>query len=149
MTRGSVSFVQTVLLAVLATGCLILGPDALTLSAVAERDVATADEPARIRVTARNNGYDRVQWGHGSSTCQLHIAIREDTTWHRAMGGRFCTGDYAPHVLEPGHSRTEHIDWNGAVLRETGFVRLPPGRYEVRAAAGLAPLSPPVTINVQ
>jgi hypothetical protein len=148
MIRGRLSRILLLPVATLASGCLILGPDALSMDAIVERGTVTADEPALVRVTARNDGYDRVQWGHGSSTCQLYLGVRVDTTWYAVVGHGICTMDYRAHYLDPGHSRTEVIGWDGRIWRDDAFERVPPGSYEVRGAAGLVAASPPVTITV-
>ncbi len=119
------------------------------VEAVAERAVATAEQPALIEVTATNTGSRRLTYGSGSSTCRLHRLVRVDGTDRFAATERLCTADYRTHTLEPGASHTETLQWDGQVQIGAEIVRLEPGEYEVRGAAGHKGRSAPVLIALE
>jgi hypothetical protein len=131
-------------------GCSSFGPFGLAVVARAERGVVTPDEPAVIEVTAVNMGDSRVQWGNGSSTCQLGLAVLVDGEEVQAFSRRACTSDYRPHALGPGETRRETFEWDGRIFRSsTGPAEpLAPGVYEVYGVAGDLARSRTIRIRV-
>jgi hypothetical protein len=138
------------LLVLLAGGCAsIVAPDELRVSIAAEDAVVAPGEPALIHVTATNAGERPVSWGPGSSNCQLHLLVRVEGGERFAPINRICTGDSRMYTLRPGESRTESMTWEGIVQQGDAVVRLEPGTYEVRGAAGRFATSRPVPIEVR
>lgn len=138
-------------LTVMGCAAFALDGDLVVSSRVAD-DGATPGDPALIEVTAQNTGDSRIQWGNGSSSCQLSLVVRVDGEDWRAIDRRGCTLDYAPQALGAGESRTETIPWGGEVLRKGSqgpVMRLEPGVYEVRGAAGDVASSAPVAVRVE
>jgi len=131
----------------LQTGCSFGDDNALDLTASASSAVLTLGEEVRITVTAVNRGSTRVSWGWGSSTCQLHFVVRLGARDYPAATNRICTADWVEAALNPGESRTEHVDWTGWVVRDSAEL-LPAGTYDIRGAAGKLWKSPPVALEV-
>jgi hypothetical protein len=145
--------------AVLMAGCSSLfGAGALIVEAEAERAVVAVTEPAVVRVTGRNVGNSRVIWSRsGSSTCQFHLLVRVEGIDRFAVRD-WCTSDARTLQLRPGEERTEGITWDGRVAAPSDpvgaaaarvpIVRLAPGVYEIRAAAGAVAVSEPMLVEV-
>ena len=98
--------------------------------------VVSPDEPGTFRIIAENAGGERIVWGMGSSSCQLGLEVEFDGRRHPA-GGRICTADLVEQGLDAGESRTEEVEWDGAVPDIEGQpFHLPEGRYRVFGVAG-------------
>jgi hypothetical protein len=93
----------------------------------------------------------------GSSTCQFHLLVRVEGIDRFAVRD-WCTSDARTLLLRPGEERTEGITWDGRVAAPSDpagvaaarvpIVRLAPGVYEVRAAAGAVAVSEPMLVEV-
>ncbi|MEX0692721.1 MAG: hypothetical protein WEC54_03760 [Gemmatimonadales bacterium] len=126
-----------------------LGPDTLSVTLSISSPTFPADGPFGITVTAVNQSSRRVQWGEGSSGCQLDAVIRVDGRDYSVLATRVCTADFGPHALEPGASRTETWTWEGEYLvGDDGLAPVPPGTYEFRGRAGHSATSTPVLVTV-
>lgn len=128
--------------------------EALYVSIEAEATEVTLGERVRFDVSAENVGSSPVQWGPGSSSCQLELRVRVDGEDRFAAvgpsGGGPCTMDLSVHTLEPGESRTETVSWDGRAQPEPGerLEELAPGTYEVRGFARPVATSEPISITV-
>ena len=111
------------------------------------RPVTSPGSPATLTVRARNVGASRIVWGQGSSSCQLHAVARVEGVDRRTVESRICLDDIVEQGLDPGEVRTESWEWSGEVIFDAEPEALPPGRYEVRGAAG-ATLSTPIDMDV-
>jgi hypothetical protein len=149
MIRTELNIATIALLAVIATGCGLVSPQALHVEAFAEQAVASPEAPALITVTATNVGESRVTWGPGSSTCQLGLIVRVGGGDHHATAERICTADTRTFVLEPGESRSEVLEWDGQAQVDGEVVRLEPGDYELRGVAPPVGTSAPVVITLR
>ena len=144
---------MTRLLALLAVGVApacgaTLGPDTLSVTLSTSSPTFPADGPFGITVTAVNQSSRRVQWGEGSSGCQLDAVIRVAGRDYSVLATRVCTADFGPHALEPGASRTETWEWEGEYLTDDGLVPVPAGTYQFRGRAGQSATSPAVLVTV-
>lgn len=123
-----------------AMGCTsVVAPNPLQVTTSADPAVTSPAEPAVVRVTVTNLGDERVTWGRGSSTCQLHLLVRVGGVDLPASYTRICSLDLDELSLKPGASRTEGIRWAGHVQgKNSGDPPrlLMPGLYKVRGAAG-------------
>ena len=129
-------------------GCSLGDENKLELTVSVSNAVVSPGEAVRISVTAENVGSTRISWGHGSSTCQLHVVARVDGRDYLAPDiTRICTADYVEMALDPGQGRTESFDWTGHIARDS-LVMLPPGTYGIRGAAGDNWKSPPLSLQV-
>jgi hypothetical protein len=136
-------------LVLMTGGCAsILAPTGLHVTIAAEDAVVAPERPITIHVTATNVGDRSVTWGPGSSTCQLHLLVHVEQEEQFAPVRRVCTADSRMFRLHPGESRTEVIEWDGLVHQGGELVRLAPGTYDVRGAAGRFAVSEPRPIEV-
>lgn len=150
LTRSPLPLVAFGALALAA--CSLFAAGALHVTAAPDAFTTAPGEPVTIIVTAENTGDDRVEWGEGSSSCQLRLLVRVDGEDLVAPQSRACTDDLAPWTLGPGGSRTESFAWEGLVRRdERGgpIERLAPGTYELRGAAGSAAYSEAIRIELR
>jgi len=142
LTSGLVSVLAMV-------GCALTMPGFLKVTALAEKPIATFEEPALVRITATSVAERRFTFGEGSSTCQLHLLVRVDGIDRRAVDERLCTADTRTHSLQPGESRTELLPWSGRVQMDDEIVDLHPGLYEVRGGAGFKGVSAPIAVMLE
>lgn len=132
-------------------GCTpVLTPTEMEVDVSAETSVAAPGDPVQVQVTVRNLGETRVQWGGGSSSCQLALVVRVDGEDRQTPDKRWCTADVATYTLAPGETRTETLSWEGeARVGQTSRIeQLPPGVYEVRGFALRAGTSEPILVTL-
>lgn len=122
----------------------------LRVTVSADAGVTSEAEPVTLEVTAENLGGERVEWGRGSSSCQLGAVARTPDGFRPVADIRACTEDLVPQGLDPGGRRVESWLWDGGVRNAANErVRLAPGTYEVRGAAGDLAFSSPIQIEVR
>lgn len=116
----------------------------------ADRTTVSPTEPITFQARAENRGPSRIEWGVGSSSCQLHAVILVGTVLRPVPELRACTEDLSPQGLDGFELRSEEWQWDGHVVGLGGELqRLRPGDYSVRAHAGEIAMSPPITITVR
>ena len=139
MMRRSCLFVVT---AVLLSGCSLIDDDdcrdsvRLVVTISASGDVTSSSDPVVLTVRAENRSPNRIVFGYGSSSCQLHSFVRTSKTDYFIPDSRICTDDMSELSLDPGESRTEIWSWEGQVRKDRNIKVLPPGVYRVCGAAG-------------
>jgi hypothetical protein len=122
----------------------------LHITISASQSVASETDPTTLTVSAENRGPVRIDWGMGSSSCQLEAVVRVDGIDLLVIDvGRGCTDDLVPQGLEPGDSRSESWVWRGDAVRDGSMIALPAGTYEVRGLAGDLANSDPISIEVR
>ncbi|MFT5143891.1 MAG: hypothetical protein ACI84D_002522, partial [Thalassolituus oleivorans] len=72
--------------------------------------------PGTFRVTATNPTGVRVNWGEGSSSCQLTMYAISEAGVRQEVGARACTADFGAQGLDGLQSRTEIIEWGGGAV---------------------------------
>ncbi len=130
--------------------CQSTGPLDLDLAlATSGPPVVSPREMVVLQATATNPTAERIEWGRGSSSCQLDLVVTIGSSRFRAVVPKACTDDLSPQGLDPLASRTESLPWGGQVWEGEFAVTLGPGRYAVRAIAGDKGTSPPVFVTVR
>jgi len=100
-----------------------------------------------VTVTAENPTTLPIEFGSGSSNCQLSAVIRIDNQDHSMPSSRPCLADYVVQSLGPGEHRVESWIWYGEILVEGELEHLPTGSYEIRGVAG-AYKSHPLNVEI-
>lgn len=132
-------------------GCSVDALDGgnVTLTLQSQDRIVSRSQPGTFRVTATNSSEGRVEWGSGSSSCQLGLfVVGASSTRQEAATNRACTADFVTQGLDPGESRTETFSWGGEVLRNGDAVLLPAGAYRLVATAGEKGESGPLDVQV-
>lgn len=107
------------------------------------------NELEEFRVTAVNNGRERVVWGTGSSSCQLGLVVFDGDGERHGIDFRACTEDLVEQGLDPGESRTEAFLWGGRIIVGQEMLILPPDDYDVVGIAGDRAQSKPLLVTVR
>jgi hypothetical protein len=92
--------------------------------------------PGSYEVIARNQTDGRVEWGQGSSSCQLSLLAITPGGDQLPVGDRACTEDLVSQGLNPGQSRTEVIQWGGRAVLNGVSTQLAAGAYRLLGKAG-------------
>ena len=146
--RSALKMFPVACLAVFLGSCSLFDDDDLRVTISTDEIVLSPGEELWISVTAENHGNTRISWGEGSTTCQLHLVVRFHSVDHVApVIGRLCTSDMREMALDPGETETDVLPWTGYIYRDS-LLLLPPGKYEIRGAAGDVAKSEPVEIEV-
>lgn len=118
-------------------GCSQSNQDEDYIITISSSEIITSiQEPATISVTIENLSENEISWGSGSSTCQLKAFVKINNIDYSIFIHRACTYDYIPWVLDPGHIRTESLNWIGEYSHNSVFDTLDPGTYTLYGAAG-------------
>ena len=108
----------------------------VVISSEATPEIFAAGEDVRVTVFAKNRSGSALQFGIGSSSCQLAGAVRVAGEDAPMIIHRICLADMSPWRLDPGEERTETWTWKGTVRLDGAAQALPPGEYEVTGVAG-------------
>ena len=135
----------------LLAGCSV---DALDVGSVAVT-IQTTDllvspgNRGQFTVIARNPTDARVEWGQGSSGCQLgFFVLSQDGLQRLPSVERACTADLVVQGLGPGESRTEVFEWGGQVIIDGAAEQLETGLYRLVGVAGDKGESEPLEVQV-
>ena len=110
--------------------------------------VVSPEEFKAFDVTATNHGDERVNWGGGSSSCQLGLTVLDANGQRHNIDFRVCSADLVERGLEPGESRKESFLWDGTIWVDEEMQILPSGQYRVFGVAGDRDLSESLTVRV-
>lgn len=119
----------------------------LIVTVEVEPATLSVGDTVTVCVVATNSGDMPVEFGVGSSSCQLDAVVRLEDGDYPANAPRLCLKDLRPWVLAPGDRRSESWNWAGSVAVGDSTWRLPPGKYQLLGAAGPY-LSAPVEVEV-
>ncbi len=108
----------------------------------------SAGQPGSYTITASNLSGNRVEWGEGSSSCQLSLTVVTPQGAETVVDQRACTEDFVSQGLDPGETRTEVIEWGGTSLSGGAVVLLPAGEYRLLGMAGDKGESEPLAVEV-
>jgi hypothetical protein len=108
----------------------------------------SAGDTLTVWVSAENPGPVPIEFGIGSSSCQLGAVVRLEDGDHPASAPRLCLKDLRPWSLAPGGRRIESWAWAGAIAVGDTIRQLLSGTYELRGAAGPY-LSAPIEVEVK
>jgi len=130
-------------LVILVCGCgghsnspIIANDASVVVTISASASYVSRVEPVTLTVTAENRTESRVNFGVGSSSCQLSSLVVVQGQAAPIAVDRVCTADAMPHRLAAGERRSESWQWAGAVLVGNERRMLQPGVYEVHGNAG-------------
>ena len=121
----------------------------LEISIVSGPKLVSSSTPGSYEIQARNPTDARVEWGVGSSGCQLSLfVITPEGERLPADVMRGCTEDFTLQALSAGQTRTETIEWGGQALVNNEVVTLPNAVYRLVASAGDRADSAPYEVQV-
>jgi hypothetical protein len=108
----------------------------ITVTIEADELLVSPTVPGTFRVRATNPTGARVDWGQGSSSCQLTLYVISEAGVRREAGARACTTDLVTQGLDGLQSRTEVFEWGGSAVVDGEIQQLPPGTYRLVGSAG-------------
>ena len=107
-------------------------------------DVSTVGNAITVTVIAENPTDSAIEFGTGSSSCQLTAVVRFNNQDYSIASNRVCLTDYVVHSLDPGEQISENWIWYGEIYVDGAPQPLPVGTYEIRGAAGQYNSSPAI-----
>jgi hypothetical protein len=119
----------------------------INIYVAAEPSAFTVGDAVLVKVTAENPTASSIEFGSGSSNCQLDAVIRIDNQDRLIPSLRPCLTDLVAHSLGPGEQRTEDWIWYGEILVDDELQPLQAGSYEILGVAG-SYKSYPLTVEI-
>jgi hypothetical protein len=146
MVRFLITMIM-VLMPLVSSSHAAVSEDGLVVTVSVQPKLVRPGETVTITVVARNPTSFLIEFGAGSSSCQLAAAVRTGGADFRTTQARACLKDLRIWSLEPGERRIESWEWNGEIVVDREIQRLPAGAYELRGVAGRF-AGPPTTLEI-